>query len=141
MVGGEEGGGGGREGRRRGEVRFVGEVEQLPGGGKWIGIALDEPVGRNDGSIPTAPTNSATTTTDAGGDDDREAAPSSYNPGHPTNAEGRKTNDDEAGRKRYFHAPHNHGIFVRPERVTVGDFPELSIEDEMEGLGSDMEEL
>lgn len=37
---------------RRGYVRHVGEVEGLPGVGPWIGIELDEPTGRNDGSGP-----------------------------------------------------------------------------------------
>lgn len=37
---------------RRGEIRYVGEVKEIPGGlGAWVGIHLDEPVGKNDGSI------------------------------------------------------------------------------------------
>ena len=43
-VGGDDG--------KRGEVRYVGEVKEIPNGaGSWIGVRLDEPVGKNDGSI------------------------------------------------------------------------------------------
>ncbi|KAF4556785.1 CAP-Gly domain-containing protein 1 [Elsinoe fawcettii] len=63
---------------RRGIVKHVGNVPELPGLGAWIGVALDEPTGRNDGS-----------------------------------AQG----------TRYFDCPSKHGVFVRPERVEVGDFP------------------
>ena len=43
-------------GARRGEVRFVGEIEELGSGGYWVGIKFDEPVtnpkGNADGSVP-----------------------------------------------------------------------------------------
>ena len=45
----------GGEDARRGVVRFVGAVEGLGGdkeaGCRWVGIELDEPLGRNDGSV------------------------------------------------------------------------------------------
>jgi len=36
-------------GRRRGTVKFVGEIEGLRGGGFWVGVEFDEPVGLCDG--------------------------------------------------------------------------------------------
>lgn len=37
---------------KRGVIKFVGEVKTIAGGpGSWIGIHLDEPVGKNDGSM------------------------------------------------------------------------------------------
>jgi len=73
----------GHEDTRRGVVMYVGEVVEIPGGsGPWVGVKLDEPVGKNDGSI--------------------------------------------AG-TRYWGQPSElkHGVFVRPERVEVGNFPAL----------------
>ncbi|KAF6219778.1 hypothetical protein HO133_003603 [Letharia lupina] len=80
---------------KRGTVSFVGPIPTLPGppGAPWIGITLDEPVGKNDGSVPSG--------------------------------------------ERYFQCGKNRGVFVRAERVEVGDFPELGLEAE----GSDMEEI
>lgn len=37
-------------GGRRGEVKYVGRIPQLAKG-FWVGIQLDEPVGKNDGSV------------------------------------------------------------------------------------------
>ncbi|RVD80635.1 uncharacterized protein DFL_008529 [Arthrobotrys flagrans] len=73
------------EAGRRGEVAYVGLVEKIPQGGIWVGVRLDEPTGKNDGSIDGV---------------------------------------------RFFEAGSNHGTFVRPNRVTVGDFPPKSLDDE-----------
>ncbi|KIV99112.1 uncharacterized protein PV09_09208 [Verruconis gallopava] len=84
---------------RRGTVSYVGAVPEIPGGlGPWVGITLDEPTGKNDGSIVDKATGET---------------------------------------KRYFECKPKHGVFVRPERVEVGDFPNL--DDDL--MGSDMEEL
>ena len=79
---------------RRGTVRFIGTIPSLPGmhDAPWIGIALDEPYGKNDGSV---------------------------------NGE------------RYFQCEKNHGVIVRPERMEIGDFPELGLDEE----DPDMEEI
>ncbi|KAI1175738.1 CAP Gly-rich domain-containing protein [Nemania sp. FL0916] len=82
----------GGDDNRRGEIKFVGEVKEIPGTlGAWIGIHLDEPVGKNDGSI---------------------------------------------GGTRYWGAesPLKHGVFVRPERVEVGDWPALDDLEDMEEI-------
>ncbi|KAF2016628.1 hypothetical protein BU24DRAFT_423011 [Aaosphaeria arxii CBS 175.79] len=75
---------------RRGTVSYLGLVPEIPGLGAWVGITLDEPTGKNDGSVKG---------------------------------------------KRYFECGNNYGVFVRPERCEVGDFPALDLGDE------DLEEL
>ncbi|KAF2145894.1 uncharacterized protein K452DRAFT_220012 [Aplosporella prunicola CBS 121167] len=78
---------------RRGAIAFIGPVPDIPGtaGAPWIGIALDEPTGKNDGSVKGT---------------------------------------------RYFDCKPNCGVFVRPERVEVGDFAPLD-----DGLDEDLEEI
>lgn len=66
---------------RRGTVQYIGDVSEIPGGiGAWIGVTLDEPTGKNDGSVKGT---------------------------------------------RYFQCQPNFGVFVRAERVEVGEFPIL----------------
>lgn len=76
---------------RRGEIKYVGDVKEIPGPGAWVGIQLDEPVGKNDGSI---------------------------------------------GGSRYWgeESQLKHGVFVRPDRVEVGDFPALDDLEDMEEI-------
>lgn len=82
----------GEDDERRGEIMYVGEVPEIPGGlGAWVGVRLDEPVGKNDGSV---------------------------------------------GGKRYWGAaggPKN-GLFVRPERVEIGEWPVLDDLEDMEEI-------
>ncbi|KAI5245771.1 hypothetical protein E4T43_02987 [Aureobasidium subglaciale] len=36
---------------RRGTIKFIGPVHEIPGVGSWVGVALDEPTGKNDGTV------------------------------------------------------------------------------------------
>lgn len=92
---------------KRGTVRFVGQTA-FSNSGIWIGIEYDEPIGRNDGSC----VNLFLLISD---DDDDVAS---------CRVQG----------KRYFTCRPNYGVFVRSDRVTVGDFPveELNFDDDEE---------
>ncbi|KAI9684697.1 MAG: hypothetical protein M1829_000072 [Trizodia sp. TS-e1964] len=80
----------GGEDIRRGVVKYIGDVQEIPGAkGVWVGIELDEPLGKNNGSVSG---------------------------------------------KSYFLARDKCGVFARPERVEVGDWPVLNDLEEMEEL-------
>ncbi|KAL2016346.1 hypothetical protein VTK56DRAFT_3832 [Thermocarpiscus australiensis] len=81
----------GQDDTRRGEIKYVGDVKEIPGVGAWVGVQLDEPVGKNDGSVG-----------------------------------GTRYWGEESELKR--------GVFVRPERVEVGDFPPLDDLEDMEEI-------
>ena len=38
-------------GSRRGEIAFIGQIDELGDGGQWVGVILDEPVGKTDGTV------------------------------------------------------------------------------------------
>nr|POF14870.1 cell polarity protein alp11 [Quercus suber] len=80
---------------RRGAVKFIGDVDEIPGVGAWVGVCLDEPTGKNDGSV-------------------------------------------KKGGQRYFECAPNCGVFVRAERVEIGDFPVL---DDLADLGGEDDEF
>ena len=90
---------------RRGTVRFVGEVVGLGGekeaGYRWVGVELDEPLGRNDGSAKI------------------------------------EVEGGSSESKRLFSCRDKFGVFVRPEKVEVGEWPPL---DDL-GADEDMEEI
>ncbi|KAI5302957.1 hypothetical protein KEM55_000788 [Ascosphaera atra] len=90
---------------RRGTIRYVGPVPTIPSSFSkllaentelppplWVGIELDEPTGKNDGTV---------------------------------------------GGKRYFECLQNRGVFVKPDKVEVGDWAVLGLDD----LDEDMEEI
>lgn len=95
----------GQDDGRRGIVRFVGLIEGLGGereaGCIWIGVELDEPVGRNDGSVKV------------------------------------EIDHQKSEVKQVFQCKDKFGIFARPEKVEVGEWPPL---DDLE-LDDDMEEI
>ena len=70
---------------RRGSVQHLGTVDFQPG--VWVGIRLDEPLGKNDGSVKG---------------------------------------------KKYFEAGQNYGVFAKPSKVNVGDYPERNELDELD---------
>ena len=75
--------------------------------GPWVGIELDEPTGKNDGSISSS---SGSSSKESGKHGQQQSA-------------------------RYFTCKPKHGVFVRPERVEIGDFEVL------DELGEEMEEI
>lgn len=89
-------------GRRRGKVSFVGLVPEL-GGGYWIGVTFDEPVGKTDGSVSVVPKTRSNIKGQAGA---------------------------TSTTKQYFEAKPRYASFVRGKNVEVGDFPERDLLDD-----------
>ncbi|KAI9819811.1 MAG: hypothetical protein M1832_003886 [Thelocarpon impressellum] len=103
----------GMEDTRRGEIAFLGPVPEIHAGGVpggwWVGVRLDEPVGRNDGSVPSSSSEPTTAETSGQGQGAKEA--------------------------RYFDAGGaKRGVFVRPDRVEAGAFPALDELAELEEI-------
>ena len=69
----------------RGEIAYIGRVPEV-GRGYYVGLKLDEPQGKNDGSVLG---------------------------------------------ERYFDCIKMFGLFVRPDKIEMGDFPELDLDDEI----------
>ena len=67
----------------RGEIKYVGKLPDM-GLGYFVGIQLDEPFGKNNGTFNGV---------------------------------------------SYFQCSHKYGIFARPSEITIGDFPELDIDE------------
>ncbi|EGR32395.1 tubulin folding cofactor b, putative [Ichthyophthirius multifiliis] len=69
--------------KNRGTIQYIGKIPDL-GQGYYIGIQLDEPIGKNNGS---------------------------YNG------------------VKYFNCQNKYGLFIRPDKIETGDFPELDLDD------------
>lgn len=41
-------------GARRGEIAFIGKIDELGAGGNWVGVILDEPMGKTDGTVQSS---------------------------------------------------------------------------------------
>jgi tubulin-folding cofactor B len=125
----------GRDDARRGVVRFVGEIGGLGGaresGCIWIGVELDEPGGRNDGSV-LVEIAAAAADEDENGDRDHEEEEGK---GEERQAGGGK----EEKMVRLFECRDRFGVFVRPEKVEVGEQWSMLGLDDLED--EDMEEV
>lgn len=133
------------DGGRRGEIRFVGEIEGLGGdkekGAQWIGIELDEPRGKNDGSVmvtkaatsPTAKKSAQGENVEEDDDDEDDHRRTS------TVAKNDHAKPEcSKQRVRLFECKPGFGLLVRPDKVDVG--AEWKPLDDLE-LDEDLEEL
>ena len=112
---------------RRGVVRWVGEIEGLGGererGCSWVGVELDEPVGRNDGSCEVE------VVVEGEGEGDEGEGEEALS--------GKKKTRKEV--RRVFECKEKFGVFVRPEKVEVGS--EWTVLDDLEMGSDEMEEI
>jgi tubulin-specific chaperone B len=106
----------GKDNGRRGTVRFVGEIVGLGGereaGCVWVGVELDEPLGRNDGSVKVELL---------------------VERGEAGEAETEKRTET----RRVFECRDKFGVFARPEKVEVGE--QWGVLDDL--VDEDMEEI
>lgn len=98
----------------------------------WVGVELDEPVGKNDGRVGGG-------WEGAGGEGRGSKAQGVGGEGVGGESVGVEGSGGEKG-TRYFKCGPKRGVFVRPERVEVGDFAVLGLDDEVEE-DEDMEEI
>ena len=112
---------------RRGVVRWVGEIEGLGGererGCAWVGVELDEPVGRNDGSCEVE------VVVEGEGEGDEGEGEEALSGKEKTRKEVRWV----------FECKEKFGVFVRPEKVEVGG--EWMVLDDLEMGSDEMEEI
>lgn len=101
-------------------MAFVGEVRGLGGesleGARWVGIRLDEPVGRNDGCVAVTVSEGDEGEGEVGGGE-------------------RRTRTEK---RRLFECEPNFGVVVRPEKMEVGEqwvpLDDLGVDEDMEEL-------
>ncbi|KIW37895.1 hypothetical protein, variant [Exophiala oligosperma] len=110
----------GEDDARRGTVRFVGAIEGLGGareaGCVWVGVELDEPVGRNDGSVLVE----VTISNDDDDDDDDDETKG-------------KKKEKTTKKVKVFECGAKFGVFARPEKVEVGEqYAPLGLDEDME---------
>lgn len=119
-----------------GVVRFVGGIDGLGGerevGCQWVGVELDEPVGRNDGSVlvKVGMDNNDDGKGGDSGDGEQDGE-------EDENGNGKKEGKENEVIKRLFQCEPKFGVFARPEKIEMGEWPVLDDLEEDE----DMEEI
>jgi tubulin-folding cofactor B len=126
---------------RRGVVRFVGGIDGLGGereaGCQWVGVELDEPVGRNDGSVLVKVVNPGEGQGEGDDDGEIETEDGKQDGKEDESGTGKKEGKEKEVIKRLFQCKPKFGVFARPEKVEMGEWPVLDDLEEDE----DMEEI